>query len=156
MMLAVCSPDVEARRRRLEELFEDQPFLSATMKASRLHERQVAPRPQKIQQAIQRQRVDRAVMPVPSPIGPGEAKIARFGFVVNVRHEPQGLRAELQPAEVPDVMNASEAARFMRVSQGTLRRLIQEEDLPCTRIGRSRRFRKLAILGWLKSRERKG
>jgi len=33
------SGNFEARRRKLDELFSDQPFLSATMKASRMHER---------------------------------------------------------------------------------------------------------------------
>lgn len=155
MMLAVCTPDVEARRRRLEELFEDEPFLSATMRASRLHERKVPDRPEKIERKMASRRVDRQVMPTPIPKGAAEAKVARFGFVVNVRHEPQGLRAELQPAEVPEVMNAVEAARFMRVGQGTLRRLLREEGLPYTQIGRCRRFRKSAILGWLKIREKK-
>lgn len=55
---------------------------------------------------------------------------------------------------VPEVMDLPEAARFLRVSPGTLRGLMRGADLPCVRIGRLVRFRKQSLLTWLGCKER--
>ena len=153
-MVAVCATESDARRRRLEELFEDQPFLSPTMKASRLHERE-----QPGGATMNRQWPDlvppraTAKPKVSSPLSGTDTTVRRLGFIVSVRRDPDGVRTELKPDDAPDVMCASEAARFLRVGQGTLRRLVKEQGLPCSVIGRSRRFRRTAMLRWLKSQE---
>ena len=149
-MVAICASEMEeARRRRLEELFEDEPFLSPTMKARSLHEREI---PASLA-SMEEPWLDRPVTPVNAGFGQSEDKVVRLGLVVNLKQDAEGLRAELQQSDSPDVMTAAEAARFMRIGQATLRRWVKDLGLPCARVGRARRFRKAAVLRWLKARE---
>jgi excisionase family DNA binding protein len=141
MMAAVSSPELEARRRRLDELFEDEPYLSATMRASRLHEREA---PGETQVHLQE-----VPLNLPHVVN---SNVTRLGFVVNVRQEAGTLQAEIRPEE-SDVMTAAEAAHFLKVGKGTLRRLSREVGLPFAQVGRSRRYRKTALLRWLKTHE---
>ena len=154
-MVATCASETEARRRRLEELFEDQPFLSPTMKASRLHERE-----EPIADGIAMQigwperissRDRRAAKPARQAMP--DATVRRVGFIVTVREDPEGARMELKPDDAPDVMSASEAAQFLRVGASTLRKLSRDRGLPFTQIGRSRRFRRASLLRWMRSQE---
>jgi excisionase family DNA binding protein len=158
-MVAICASELEARRRRLEELFEDEPFLSPTMRARDLHDRQP---PSGHGRQLPAGLVPMAeTWPEPPAMSaapahsPAMDNVVRLGFVVNLKQESQGFRAELQPEESPAVMTATEAARFMRISQGTLRRWVKHLGLPCAQIGRARRFRKNAVLRWLKAQEGK-
>ena len=156
-MVATCASETEARRRRLEELFEDQPFLSPTMKASRLHERD------KPAEAIALQKGWPELIPSRDRRAPRagnsgmqDTTVRRVGFIVTIRQDPDGPRTELKPDDAPDVMSASEAARFLRVGSSTLRRLVRDQGLPYTQIGRVRRFRRVSLLRWLRSQEAKG
>jgi excisionase family DNA binding protein len=47
------------------------------------------------------------------------------------------------------LMNVAEVAEFLRVSEKTVRRLIDAKDLPDHRIGRAIRISRGAILGYL-------
>ncbi|MGD0142217.1 MAG: helix-turn-helix domain-containing protein [Rhizomicrobium sp.] len=47
------------------------------------------------------------------------------------------------------LMNVTEVAEFLRVSEKTVRRLIDAKDLPDHRIGRAIRISKGAVLGYL-------
>ena len=161
-MGATYGLDMDARKRRLDELFADEPYLSATMRASRLHEREDAiavrgretprfiaeARPARLDAEPTRRAPETANLCMPQ----AEASVARLGFVVSVRQEPQGMRAEVNGDEA-DVMNPAEAARFLRIGMSTLRRWEREMGLPAAHLGRSKRYRKTAIMRWLRSRE---
>lgn len=49
----------------------------------------------------------------------------------------------------PDVLNALEAAGFLRISEKTLRDLASRGEIPCRRIGREYRFSRTKMLDWL-------
>jgi excisionase family DNA binding protein len=158
MMVAIRASEMEARRQRLDELFEDQPYLSATMRASRLHEREqpieaVPIRQQWPDLAVRRHDVVAKPRVAPATPKEPEVSVTSLGFVVNIRQDANGIRAEIQQDDSHEIMNAAEAARFMRVGLGTLRRLVSDQGLPSFKIGRSRRFRKSAVLRWMKSKE---
>jgi excisionase family DNA binding protein len=156
-MVATCASETEARRRRLEELFEDQPFLSPTMKASRLHEREDPAEAVALQlpwQEINNPRERRAKRSVQAKAP--DTTVRRVGFIVTFRDDPEGRRMDLKPDDAPDVMSASEAAQFLRVGASTLRKLIRDRGLPFTQIGRSRRFRRASLLRWMRMQEGRG
>ncbi len=55
---------------------------------------------------------------------------------------------------LPDQLwGPSDAARFLRVSTRTLRRLIYFRDLPCLRIGSRLRFVPTDVLTWARQRK---
>ena len=47
------------------------------------------------------------------------------------------------------LMNARDAAAYLRVSLSTIRRLVQDGELPHYRLGKMVRFRRREIDGWL-------
>lgn len=61
---------------------------------------------------------------------------------------------EAQAGE-PEVLSFKEAARFLRVSERTLRRLVSEKKVPYARIGGLLRFRRAALMSWLEQEEQR-
>ena len=55
-----------------------------------------------------------------------------------------------------EVMDLVQAADFLGVSQRTLRRWLDEKDIPFARVGRLLRFRRSALLEWLAAHEKGG
>lgn len=55
----------------------------------------------------------------------------------------------MQKTDEPEVLTASEAAKFLRVSRPTLNRMIKEKSIPHKKISRKILFLKSAILDWL-------
>ena len=49
----------------------------------------------------------------------------------------------------PQIMNVSEVAAYLRVSQATIYRLAQTGQIPSGKVGRAWRFRKNAIDRWI-------
>lgn len=148
-MGSICMPELDARSRRLDELFASEPYLSATMRASRLHEKEDASFTPEQAGSLYASSQGTAL----PPENASESKVTRLGFVVSVRQEPLGLRADISPEDSGDVMTPSEAAQFLRIGEGTLRRWVRDLRLPSAHVGRSRRFRKSALLRWLRNRE---
>jgi excisionase family DNA binding protein len=153
---------MEARRKRLEAVFADDPYLSATMRASRLHERDGQPRPAPfaVSQANytsgragpEKERPQASVSPQ-TAASPVASQSATLGFLVSVSQRSGKLAASLAAAPERDVMTAKEAAAFLRVGLGTLRAWVRERGLPSAMIGSQRRFRKEALLAWLAVQE---
>ena len=52
-----------------------------------------------------------------------------------------------------EVMDLEQAAAFLGVSERTLRRWLDEKGIPFARVGRLLRFRRTALLEWLKAQE---
>jgi excisionase family DNA binding protein len=50
---------------------------------------------------------------------------------------------------IPEVMNVSEVAEYLRVAPATIYRLAQKGQIPCGRVGRTWRFHKEAIDRWI-------
>ena len=55
----------------------------------------------------------------------------------------------LRVAHHSDVLNANEAARFLRAHVETVRRLARRGDLPSFKVGRDWRFDRRALLRWI-------
>lgn len=49
----------------------------------------------------------------------------------------------------PEVMNAQEAAEFLRIGQNQLYEAVGRGEIPCQRIGRTLRFSRTALIRWL-------
>jgi excisionase family DNA binding protein len=56
----------------------------------------------------------------------------------------------------PDVMTVAEVARYLRVNQATVYRLIREEGLPAVKVGNQWRVRRDLLEAWFDSREEAG
>ncbi len=54
-------------------------------------------------------------------------------------------------SELGEVLTLAEAAAYLRVSEGDVLRLVQEESLPGRMIGKEWRFLKSALQDWLRS-----
>jgi excisionase family DNA binding protein len=52
----------------------------------------------------------------------------------------------------PQVMNVSEVAAYLRVSEATIYRLAQAGQIPSGKVGRAWRFRREAIDSWISER----
>jgi excisionase family DNA binding protein len=52
-----------------------------------------------------------------------------------------------------DVLNASEAARFLRAHVETVRRLARRGELPSFKVGRDWRFHRQALLRWAEEQQ---
>lgn len=48
-----------------------------------------------------------------------------------------------------EVLNSSEAAKFLKISRGTLMKYVQEGIVPAQKIGWQWRFSRQALLKWL-------
>lgn len=59
----------------------------------------------------------------------------------------------MQEEKGDTVLTLSEAARFVRVSQKTLRQMARSGRLPCQKVGRAWRFLRSALENWLASRQ---
>jgi excisionase family DNA binding protein len=174
-----CQPFDElndVRRRRLDELFADVPYLSPTMKASRLHERFTPPdEPEMTHIAVRRddaRGLDDARLSSPflDPEEPAPSRrwhpalklvsaaphaespeLVHLEILLDTSIEPPVVRS-VHSAEVgPDVLRLKEAARYLRVGVGRVRAWVREGVLPCVRIGRQYRFRRAALAAFLAS-----
>jgi excisionase family DNA binding protein len=65
-------------------------------------------------------------------------------------------RRKLPKVSSKEVMNLSEAARFLRLPARTVERLVNEQGLPGRKIGKDWRFLRAAIEGWLQPGKVKG
>jgi excisionase family DNA binding protein len=81
----------------------------------------------------------------------GSDSVLRLEIVIDSRHLSSGSATD--DGRAPDVMDLPEAARFLRISPSTLRALARSNRVPSACIGRLRRFRKAALMDWLRSRE---
>lgn len=59
------------------------------------------------------------------------------------------LRQDRLPHANGDILNLSEAAEYLRLSEDELKRLVNESDLPGREIGSEWRFFKTALQNWL-------
>lgn len=53
-----------------------------------------------------------------------------------------------------EVLTFEEAKEYLKVSSSTLYRLVQKREIPASKVGRSWRFRKEKLVGWLEKQER--
>jgi excisionase family DNA binding protein len=53
----------------------------------------------------------------------------------------------------PDILTTAECAAYLRVHPKTLPRLIRRHALPCSLVGRRRRFRRSELDRWLEARK---
>ncbi len=147
----------EARRKKLDDLFADQPYLSATMKASLVHEKIVEERRKAL-------RSDEPLSTYEEPIGPTSYKIEQqsvtviplkelpaglaesssalhFDLYVDLTTDPPTFTASARSLIcAPEVMTTREAAGYIRISVGTLRRWAAAGRIPSKRLGQQLRF----------------
>ncbi len=55
-------------------------------------------------------------------------------------------RAELRQMSDGEVLNVAEAAKFLSMTEGAVRKAAEREQIPCFRIGRRLRFRRSDLL----------
>jgi len=53
-----------------------------------------------------------------------------------------------------EVFTFEEAKRYLKVSSSTLYRLVQNNKIPASKVGRSWRFRKERLISWLERQEK--
>ena len=53
-----------------------------------------------------------------------------------------------------EVFTFEEAKRYLKVSSSTLYRLVQNNKVPASKVGRSWRFRKERLISWLERQEK--
>ncbi len=144
---------LDNRRRRLDDLFENQPFLSATMKAAFLHDAILATgsapvascsdwRTDDLTHRISRSRSASGQEGTSVPYQPDSARWEQADAAPQVR----------QRVEWQDVLTAQEAASYLRVGRTTLRNLTRD-GLPVVKLGSRLRYRKAAILEWMEAQE---
>lgn len=178
-----ASQAADARRRKLDALFAEQPYMSATMKAFNLQDTDGALGARysgppigpayddgNTARIMQERRSALASCPMPSlAVEPPDPKPGRRVAVVHgtqtvdcrdgVVHLDLLLDSRTVPASVrvshiaADVMTLTEAATYLRFAPSTLRSWVRRGKVPCARVGRSLRFRRVALDEWLKSRE---
>lgn len=112
--------DRESKRRKLDELFADEPFLSPTMRARRLHE--------KLQQL---QDGDRAAQGLPTE-----------AYVVDRNASSVAHNAPLDPVQPEEMVQFADAVRYLR-GEGSRR-------LSAMQIAQLQRFRNGLLLHWKK------
>ncbi len=169
----------EVRRRRLDELFADEPYLSPTMKASRLHERCDVPSAPGFTHiaALRRdeacqigdedwlQSAIEADAPAPAPhwhpstrpaaaedAAPSEESL-RVEIVLDTSVNPPRVRLVKAIPDSPEVLRLREAAQYLRVGVDRVREWVRSGALPCARIGRQYRFRRAALAAFLAGME---
>jgi excisionase family DNA binding protein len=54
--------------------------------------------------------------------------------------------------DAPELMTVVEVARWLRVHQRTVYRLVRQEDLPHVRVGRGLRFTRAEVEAWMRRR----
>ena len=50
---------------------------------------------------------------------------------------------------IPDVMTIQETSQYLRIPRSSLYKLAQEGRIPCQKVGRHWRFRKISLDRWL-------
>lgn len=183
------------RRRKLDELFAEQQYLSTTMRARSLHDRlDDEPRPMMIPiitpevsdnsapvnvrdiqwtpQQSERNREDTRSDSVSTradaesepkhshriSITSSDKDIKQDDLMLLQLNITSGLKEAIrvssqQNTPTPEVMTLEEAANFLRVSLGMMRTWVRENSIPCIHLGKRVRFRKEALLSWLKEQE---
>lgn len=58
--------------------------------------------------------------------------------------------------DFPQVLTIDEASNYLRIPLSSLYKLAQEGKIPCQKVGRHWRFRKVAIDHWLEERVQVG
>jgi hypothetical protein len=126
------SPDMEPKRRKLDELFADEPYLSTTMKARRLHE--------KLQEFEAR---DHTALPVQAFVSIPPA-LAEREIV-----ERQVIEA--RPAYVPEKARLSfaQAAELLRESPSQLRARALQGLMDAETADRLIRLREQVLMQWM-------
>lgn len=51
-----------------------------------------------------------------------------------------------------DVLTIDELASYLKISKSTLYKIVRERKIPCQKVGRHWRFRKVAIDQWLEEK----
>lgn len=64
---------------------------------------------------------------------------------------PAVANTPVDPAGTGDVLTLAETAAYLRLSEGDVLRLVQDQNLPCRHIGNQWRFLKAAVQDWLRS-----
>lgn len=54
--------------------------------------------------------------------------------------------------DIGDILTIDELAAYLKIPKSTLYKLVREGKVPCQKIGRHWRFRKVAIDRWLEKR----
>jgi excisionase family DNA binding protein len=184
------------KRRKLDELFADQPYLSTTMRARSIHERladtpkplvipvmnaeadepvhladvsrqpsrdltlsytELSPEESKTELMMRerREKLNRLI-PTKTAISEAPENLVLLELHMEGDKCDKSLRANARSMSLsPEVMTLQEAADFLRFSISTIRCLVKDKGMPCAHIGRRIRFRKVAILEWLKEHENK-
>jgi len=191
--------DDPARKRKLDDLFANQPFLSTTMKAAQLRDvgddislvrvssvldddddiaAYGAPDLHMETSDNERERDDMRMPLWPEYVGPPRngdpapltinrdthtIKLGAAGVHIPSHgkvHLELLLDLELNEGELrpmsptaPEVLTLTETARFLRISQSTVRALVKRGKLQCGHIGRRPRFRHAALLEFLTGTE---
>lgn len=52
------------------------------------------------------------------------------------------------------LMNMDEAADFLNIKKSTIYTMTMRKEIPCVKIGKLNRFRRAALIKWIKARER--
>ena len=55
-----------------------------------------------------------------------------------------------------EILTFEETREFLKVSKSTLYRLVQNRQIPCSKVGRSWRFRKERLIKWMDREEKIG
>lgn len=53
------------------------------------------------------------------------------------------------PEELPQIMTIKEASKYLRLPLSSLYKLAQEGKIPCQKVGRHWRFRRVTVDSWL-------
>jgi excisionase family DNA binding protein len=76
---------------------------------------------------------------------------ARKKAMPKTKVTPRPPKAVLVNGPIPEVLNLSEAAAYLRLPEAEVVRLIREQDLPARQVGVEWRLLLTAIRGWLGS-----
>jgi excisionase family DNA binding protein len=158
----------EQRRRKLDEIFAQQPYLSATMRAYQVPAA-VAGCPDRIDRFAGPISVQPADAIAEARLNRAEICRVSSGAVVDaVGGIPKHVCKDnhVHPAAVwgsrdvrgngmqfRDVMTSDEAALYLRIGTKRIRQLARSGTVPAARIGSRWRFRREALLEWLRSLE---
>ena len=83
--------------------------------------------------------------------GPSAPLPILLGQVAEPRRPPErASEPPPQPSSWPDVLTVREAARFLQVSEQTVRLMARRSDLPARKIGKGWRLAHSALLEWLR------
>lgn len=137
----------ETRRRRLDAMFESDPYATPYLRplsdSSRLEElRAIGTFPRS---AESEPSVDE---PADGHSGASRTPRRARGLEISCPNPATAV-----PTAFQEVMTVDETARFLRIGAGSVRSLLRNEGMPCIRFGRRTRIRRESVLAWLASKE---